>query len=86
MIAINSAILEQFPDDVVAHNRLGRAYEALVAMSLRLLYYIPNTVESGHRGDDVVEEWGTLDYSTEPARLGEAHGTGRLDSACASPP
>jgi alkanesulfonate monooxygenase len=45
-----------------------------VAMDLRLLYYIPNTVEPGHRGDDVVEEWGTLDYSTELARLGEAHG------------
>jgi tetratricopeptide (TPR) repeat protein len=29
MIAINSAILEQVPDDVVAHNRLGRGYEAL---------------------------------------------------------
>jgi alkanesulfonate monooxygenase len=43
-------------------------------MGLRLLYYIPNTVEPGHRGDDVVEEWGTLGYSTELARLGEAHG------------
>jgi hypothetical protein len=29
MIAINSAILEQAPDDVVANNRLGRGYEAL---------------------------------------------------------
>ncbi|MBO0768031.1 MAG: LLM class flavin-dependent oxidoreductase [Solirubrobacterales bacterium] len=38
------------------------------------LYYIPNTVEPGHRGDDTVEGWGSLEYSTELARLGERHG------------
>ncbi len=41
---------------------------------MRFLHYIPNTVESGHRGDDTVEGWGTLEYSTELARLGERHG------------
>lgn len=43
-------------------------------MSLTLLYYIPNTVEPGHRGDNTVQGWGTLEYSTELARLGESHG------------
>ncbi len=43
-------------------------------MSARFLFYIPNTVEPGHRGDDTVEGWGSLDYSTELAQLGERHG------------
>jgi alkanesulfonate monooxygenase len=43
-------------------------------MSLTFLYYIPNTVEPGHRGDDTVQGWGTIDYSTELAQLGEDHG------------
>lgn len=43
-------------------------------MSLAFLNYIPNTVEPGHRGDDVVDGWGTLAYSLELARLAEAHG------------
>lgn len=38
------------------------------------LFYIPNTVEPGHRGDDVVDGWGTIEYSTELACLGESHG------------
>ena len=38
------------------------------------LFYIPNTVEPGHRGDDTVEGWGSLEYSTELATLGEQHG------------
>jgi alkanesulfonate monooxygenase len=38
------------------------------------LWYIPNTVEFGHRGDDTRDGWGTLDYSTELARAVEDHG------------
>ncbi|WP_225799936.1 LLM class flavin-dependent oxidoreductase [Streptomyces sp. NK15101] len=38
------------------------------------LWYIPNTVEPGHRGDDTVEGRGTLDHSTELARAVEDHG------------
>lgn len=40
------------------------------------LWYIPNTVEPGHRGDDTRDGWGTLDYSTELARAAEDHGWG----------
>lgn len=40
------------------------------------LWYIPNTVEPGHRGDDTVDGWGTLDFSTEQAVLTEKHGWG----------
>jgi alkanesulfonate monooxygenase len=40
------------------------------------LWYIPNTVEAGHRGDDTKDGWGTLDFSTELARLAEDHGWG----------
>jgi alkanesulfonate monooxygenase len=45
-------------------------------MSSELLWYIPNTVESGHRGDDTTEGWGSLDYSTELALRCEQHGWG----------
>jgi alkanesulfonate monooxygenase len=38
------------------------------------LWYVPNTVEPGHRGDDTVEGWGSLDYSVELARAAERHG------------
>lgn len=40
------------------------------------LWYIPNTVEPGHRGDDTRDGWGTLDHSTELARAVEDHGWG----------
>ncbi|WP_042366363.1 LLM class flavin-dependent oxidoreductase [Streptacidiphilus neutrinimicus] len=38
------------------------------------LWYIPNTVEPGHRGDDAHEGWGTLEHSTELAHAVEDHG------------
>ncbi|RAG85832.1 alkanesulfonate monooxygenase [Streptacidiphilus pinicola] len=38
------------------------------------LWYIPNTVEPGHRGDDTRDGWGTLDHSTELALAAEEHG------------
>ncbi|GAB3278066.1 LLM class flavin-dependent oxidoreductase [Kineosporia babensis] len=41
---------------------------------LDLLWYIPNTVEPGHRGDDTAEGWGSLEYSTELALACERHG------------
>ena len=43
-------------------------------MALEFLWYLPNTVESGHRGDDTAEGWGSLDFSTEIAATVEAHG------------
>lgn len=43
-------------------------------MGTHFLWYIPNTVEPGHRGDDTADGWGTLDLSTELARTAEAHG------------
>ncbi|QNG20804.1 LLM class flavin-dependent oxidoreductase [Rhodococcus triatomae] len=43
-------------------------------MSLEFLWYIPNTVRPGHRGDDTVEGWGSLDFSTDLARTAEQHG------------
>jgi alkanesulfonate monooxygenase len=45
-------------------------------MSHEHLWYIPNTVEPGHRGDDTAAGWGTLDFSTELARAAEDHGWG----------
>ncbi|MEQ7129169.1 LLM class flavin-dependent oxidoreductase [Actinopolymorpha sp. B11F2] len=45
-------------------------------MSLEFLWYIPNTVEPGHRGDDTKDGWGTLDFSTKLARAAEEHGWG----------
>lgn len=38
------------------------------------LWYIPNTVEPGHRGDDTVDGWGSLDYSVDLALRAEQHG------------
>lgn len=43
-------------------------------MTLEFLWYLPNTVEAGHRGDDSREGWGTLDFSAEIARTTEEHG------------
>jgi len=43
-------------------------------MGMEFLWYIPSTVESGHRGDDTVEGWGTLDFSAGIARTLEEHG------------
>ncbi|MEU4655976.1 LLM class flavin-dependent oxidoreductase [Streptomyces sp. NPDC023723] len=45
-------------------------------MSERFLWYIPNTVEPGHRGDDTTTGWGSIEYSTELARTAERHGWG----------
>ncbi|MGW6235958.1 LLM class flavin-dependent oxidoreductase [Streptomyces sp. NPDC055094] len=45
-------------------------------MSLEFLWYIPNTIEPGHRGDDTTTGWGSIEYSTELARTAEAHGWG----------
>jgi alkanesulfonate monooxygenase SsuD/methylene tetrahydromethanopterin reductase-like flavin-dependent oxidoreductase (luciferase family) len=42
----------------------------------RFLWYVPNTVEPGHRGDDTVDGWGSLRYSVELARSAERHGWG----------
>jgi alkanesulfonate monooxygenase len=43
-------------------------------MSLEFLWYIPNQVEAGHRGDDAVQSHNSLERLTELARLGEEHG------------
>ncbi|GAA0908192.1 LLM class flavin-dependent oxidoreductase [Pseudonocardia zijingensis] len=40
------------------------------------LWYVPNTVEPGHRGDDTVDGWGSLDYSVRLAEAAERHGWG----------
>ncbi|WP_344274664.1 LLM class flavin-dependent oxidoreductase [Streptomyces hebeiensis] len=45
-------------------------------MSLEFLWYIPNTVEPGHRGDDTTTGWGSIEYSTDLARAAEEHGWG----------
>ncbi|MFI6623227.1 LLM class flavin-dependent oxidoreductase [Streptomyces sp. NPDC050528] len=45
-------------------------------MSPEFLWYIPNTVEPGHRGDDTTEGWGSVEYSTDLARTAERHGWG----------
>lgn len=43
-------------------------------MTLEFLWYVPNTVESGHRGDDTAEGWGTLDFSASIAQTATDHG------------
>ncbi len=43
-------------------------------MSLTVLWYLPNTVEPGHRGDTAVDGYGTLDHLTDLARTAEDHG------------
>jgi alkanesulfonate monooxygenase len=41
-----------------------------------LLWYIPNTVEAGIRGDDVASGWADLERSVTLARVAEDHGWG----------
>ncbi|MBL7255786.1 LLM class flavin-dependent oxidoreductase [Paractinoplanes lichenicola] len=41
---------------------------------MTFLWYIPNTVEPGHRGDDAVAGYGTLEHSVDLARTAEEHG------------
>jgi alkanesulfonate monooxygenase len=43
-------------------------------MPLEFLWYVPSTVESGHRGDDTAEGWGTLDFSAGIAQAVEEGG------------
>ena len=45
-------------------------------MGSEYLWYIPNTVEPGHRGDDTTVGWGSIEFSTELARAAEEHGWG----------
>ncbi|MER6471902.1 LLM class flavin-dependent oxidoreductase [Streptomyces collinus] len=45
-------------------------------MSSEFLWYIPNTVEPGHRGDDTTTGWGSIEFSTDLARTAEQHGWG----------
>ena len=45
-------------------------------MSLEFLWYIPNTVEPGHRGDTAVDGHNSLQTLTEQARALEDHGWG----------
>jgi alkanesulfonate monooxygenase len=45
-------------------------------MTTDFLWYIPNTVEPGHRGDTNDDGWGTLDYSADLALRCEAAGWG----------
>lgn len=45
-------------------------------MRPEFLWYIPNTVEPGHRGDDTTTGWGSVEYSTDLARAAEDHGWG----------
>ena len=48
-------------------------------MTRTFLWYIPNTVEAGHRGDDTAEGWGSLDFSAQIADvLEENHFAGAL--------
>jgi alkanesulfonate monooxygenase len=42
----------------------------------QFLWYIPNTVEPGHRGDPTTQGWGSLEFSVDQARTLEAHGWG----------
>ncbi|WP_037908702.1 LLM class flavin-dependent oxidoreductase [Actinacidiphila yeochonensis] len=45
-------------------------------MTSEFLWYIPNTVEPGHRGDTTTTGWGTLDFATDLALAAERHGWG----------
>jgi len=45
-------------------------------VSSEFLWYIPNTVQPGHRGDDTTAGWGSIEYSTDLARTAEEHGWG----------
>ena len=46
----------------------------LILSETKFLWYIPNTNEPGHRGDEVEAGLSTLERSTELARLTEDHG------------
>ncbi|WP_229069085.1 LLM class flavin-dependent oxidoreductase [Actinoplanes sp. DH11] len=41
---------------------------------MTFLWYIPNTVDPGHRGDDAVTGYGSLEHSTDLALTAERHG------------
>jgi alkanesulfonate monooxygenase len=41
---------------------------------MTFLWYIPNTLDGGHRGDFTDESWGSLDFSTDLAHEVEKHG------------
>ena len=41
---------------------------------MTFLWYLPNTIEPGHRGDDAVDGYGTLDHLVGLARTAEEHG------------
>ncbi|MHB8575585.1 MAG: LLM class flavin-dependent oxidoreductase, partial [Dehalococcoidia bacterium] len=43
-------------------------------MAIEFLWYVPNTVDSGHRGDDTREGWGSLDFSASIAQTAIDHG------------
>ena len=43
-------------------------------MTPEFLWYIPNTVEAGHRGDDIATGWANLDQSADLARIVEDSG------------
>ncbi|WP_205474906.1 LLM class flavin-dependent oxidoreductase [Nocardioides sp. SYSU D00038] len=43
-------------------------------MATDFLWYVPNNVEPGHRGDTTTEGWGSLDYSTDLALRCERSG------------
>ncbi len=45
-------------------------------MSPEFPWYIPNTVEPGHRGDATTKGWGSLDFSTDQVHALEEHGWG----------
>ncbi|GGM16726.1 hypothetical protein GCM10012279_38540 [Micromonospora yangpuensis] len=45
-------------------------------MSAEFLWYIPNQVEPGHRGDDIVDDHNSLDTLTRQAQAVEEHGWG----------
>jgi alkanesulfonate monooxygenase len=47
-----------------------------MATEPEFLWYVPNTVEPGHRGDDTVDGWGSMRYSVELAGTAERHGWG----------
>jgi alkanesulfonate monooxygenase len=43
-------------------------------VSPEFLWYIPNTVQAGHRGDDEANQWTSLGLSAELAQSAEKHG------------
>jgi alkanesulfonate monooxygenase len=45
-------------------------------VSREFLWYIPNTVLAGHRGDDTADGWGSLEYSVDLALRAEQSGWG----------